>query len=47
LRRHSRRIEVAGGILLVGMGVAMMTGGWTALMSRMLAFYAQLGWPPI
>lgn len=47
LRRHSRRIEVAGGILLVGMGVAMMTGGWTVLMSRMLAFYARLGWPPI
>ena len=47
LRRHSRRIEIAGGVLLVAMGVAMMTGGWTVLMSRMLAFYARLGWPPI
>ena len=47
LRRHSRRIEIAGGLLLVAMGVAMMTGGWTALMSGMLAFYARLGWPPI
>lgn len=47
LRRHSRRIEIAGGVLLVVMGVAMMTGGWTMLMSRMLAFYARLGWPPI
>ena len=47
LRRHSRRIEVVGGVLLVGMGVAMMTGGWTVLMSRVLAFYARLGWPPI
>ena len=47
LRRNSRRIEVAGGILLVVMGVAMMTGGWTVLMSRMLSFYARLGWPPI
>lgn len=47
LQRHSRRIEIAGGVLLVGMGVAMMTGGWTVLMSRMLAFYARLGWPPI
>ena len=47
LRRNSRRIEVAGGILLVVMGIAMMTGGWTVLMSRMLAFYARLGWPPI
>lgn len=47
LRRHSRRIEIAGGIVLVVMGSAMMTGGWTALMSRMLAFYARFGWPPI
>ena len=47
LRRHARRIEIAGGVLLVAMGVAMMTGGWTVLMSRMLAFYARLGWPPI
>lgn len=27
-------------LLLVGMGVALMTGGWTVLMSSMLAFYA-------
>ncbi|PXY25372.1 cytochrome c biogenesis CcdA family protein [Prauserella muralis] len=47
LRRHARRIEIVGGLLLVTMGVAVLTGGWTALMSRMLAFYARLGWPPI
>ena len=47
LRRHSRRIEVVGGVLLVGMGVAVATGGWTALMSRMLSWYARVGWPPI
>lgn len=47
LQRNSRRIEIAGGILLVGMGIAMMTGGWTILMSRMLGTYARLGWPPI
>lgn len=47
LRNHSRRIEVAGGLVLVVMGIVMMTGGWTALMSRMLGFYARLGWPPI
>lgn len=47
LRQWARRIEIAGGVLLVGMGVAMMTGGWTLLMSRVLAFYARLGWPPI
>lgn len=47
LRRHARRIEIVGGLILVGMGVVMMTGGWTVLMSEMLAYYAQLGWPPI
>ncbi len=47
LRRHARHIEIAGGVLLAIMGVAVLTGGWTAMMSRMLAFYAQIGWPPI
>lgn len=47
LRRNTRRIEIAGGVLLAVMGVAILTGGWTALMSQVLAFYAQLGWPPI
>jgi cytochrome c-type biogenesis protein len=47
LRRHSRRIELVGGLALVATGVLMMTGGWTAVMSGMLAWYARLGWPPI
>ncbi len=47
LRRHSRRIEVVGGLAMVVTGVLMMTGGWTVVMGRMLAYYAQLGWPPI
>ncbi|WP_026152520.1 cytochrome c biogenesis CcdA family protein [Actinopolyspora halophila] len=47
LRRNTRRIEISGGILLAAMGVAILTGGWTVLMSHILAFYAQLGWPPI
>jgi cytochrome c-type biogenesis protein len=47
LRRNSRRIELAGGLLLVAMGIAIATGGWALLMSRMLSWYARLGWPPI
>ncbi len=47
LARNSRRIEVAGGLLLVAMGVAIATGSWTQLMSRLLAVYARIGWPPI
>lgn len=47
LRRNSRKIEVFGGVLLVAMGIGIATGSWTRLMSGMLAFYAQFGWPPI
>lgn len=47
LQRNSRRIEIIGGLVLTVMGVVLMTGGWTYLMSRMLAAYARLGWPPI
>lgn len=47
LRRHGRKIEVLGGALLAVMGVAVMSGQWTQVMSRMLALYARVGWPPI
>ena len=47
LRRNARRLEIVGGIVLVAMGVALATGVWTVLMSRMLSWYAQFGWPPI
>lgn len=47
LRRNSRRIEVAGGVLLTIMGVAIMTGWWTTAMNSMLRLYASIGWPPI
>ena len=47
LRRNARRIEIAGGVVLVAMGIAVATGGWTILMSRMLSWYARVGWPPI
>ena len=47
LRRHGRRIEIAGGAVLAAMGIAVLTGGWTAVMSGMLAAFARLGWPPL
>lgn len=47
LARNSRRIELGGGLLLMVMGVAIATGSWTQLMSRFLAVYARIGWPPI
>lgn len=47
LRRHSRKLEIAGGVLLVTMGIAVISGQWTEFMSSMLSLYARLGWPPI
>ena len=47
LRRNARRLEIIGGLVLVSMGVALATGAWTVLMSRMLSWYAEFGWPPI
>lgn len=47
LRRHGRRLEVVGGVLLVAMGLAVITGQWTVLMSSLLSLYARVGWPPI
>lgn len=47
LRRHARVVEAAGGVVLVAMGIAVATGGWTAVMSRALSWYARVGWPPL
>lgn len=47
LRRNARRIEVAGGVLMVGVGVLFVTGVWRTLFIPLQARFAQLGWPPI
>ena len=47
LSRNSRRIEIAGGVVLVATGLALVSGRWTSLMSGVLSAYARLGWPPI
>lgn len=47
LRRNGRRIEVAGGVLLVGVGVLFVTGRWTELFRPLQRWFAELGWPPI
>lgn len=37
LRRHIRIVNVIGGILLIALGVLMVTGLWTDIMSRLTA----------
>ena len=47
LRRHGRTVEIAGGVLLVGVGVLFITGGWLALFRPLQRWFAELGWPPV
>lgn len=47
LRRHGRRIEQAGGVLLMAVGVAFLTGIWRSLFIPLQRTFAQFGWPPI
>lgn len=35
LRRHTRAIQVTGGVLLVGVGVALVTGAWAELVAAL------------
>ena len=47
LRRNGRRIEIAGGMLLVGVGVLFVTGRWQPLFRPLQRWFAEFGWPPI
>ncbi len=47
LRRNGRAIEVAGGCLLVGIGLLFVTGRWERLFLPLQRWFAELGWPPV
>ena len=47
LRRHGHHIELAGGLVLVAVGVAFLTGVWHSLFLPLQRDFARLGWPPI
>lgn len=47
LQRHARRIEVAGGGLLVAMGLLLLTGYWTRLFAPLIGIFSDNNWPPI
>jgi cytochrome c-type biogenesis protein len=47
LRRHHRVVARVGGALLVAMGAAMVAGYWTVLVSPLVRWLSQSGWPPI
>ena len=47
LRRHGRAIEVAGGLLLVGVGVLFVSGAWRSFFVPLQREFARFGWPPV
>ena len=47
LRRHGRQVEVAGGVLMLGVGLLFVSGRWGPLFRPMQRWFAELGWPPI
>lgn len=47
LRRNGRRIEVAGGTMLMVVGVLFTTGIWESIFIPLQRTFARLGWPPI
>jgi len=47
LRRNGRRIELAGGALLVIVGLLFVTGRWQGYFQPMQRWFAEHGWPPV
>jgi cytochrome c-type biogenesis protein len=47
LKRHGRRVELAGGAMLVTVGVLFVTGAWQHAFIPLERYFARFGWPPI
>lgn len=47
LRRHGRGVEMAGGTMLVAVGVLFVSGAWRSFFIPLQRSFAELGWPPI
>jgi len=47
LRKHGRAIEVAGGAVMVGVGLLFVSGAWRSFFVPLQRSFARLGWPPI
>ena len=47
LRRNGRRIEMAGGALLVVVGLLFVTGRWQGYFQPLQRWFAEHGWPPV
>lgn len=46
-RRHAIKVERAGGVLMLAMGVLLITGYWTRMFVPLMRLFAESGWPPL
>lgn len=46
-RRHARVLEVAGGVLMIAVGVLILQGGWQSWLGPATGWLTNHGWPPI
>lgn len=46
-RRHARVLEVAGGVLMIAVGVLILQGGWQSWLGPATGWLNNHGWPPI
>jgi cytochrome c-type biogenesis protein len=47
LKRNSRRIEIAGGLMLVAVGALFVSGRWETFFVPLQNMFTRLKWPPI
>lgn len=47
LQRHYTALNIAGGSVLIVMGVLLLTGQWLQMLSPAMRLYAHLDWPPV
>jgi cytochrome c-type biogenesis protein len=46
-RRHARILEIAGGMLMIAVGVLILQGGWQSWLGPATGWLNNHGWPPI
>jgi cytochrome c-type biogenesis protein len=46
-RRHARILEIAGGVLMIAVGVLILQGGWQGWLGPATGWLNNHGWPPI
>ncbi|WP_341252952.1 cytochrome c biogenesis CcdA family protein [Euzebya pacifica] len=47
LRRHARGVELAGGGVMIVMGVLLLTNQWLRFFAPLTSLFSRFGWPPL